>query len=161
MLFPQRQSRTRRCNVVQHGGSTSICTSTGSQSRGCNTQRCRMHFYNLLFYRQGLFSKMPKTMGVSVRDGRPAPHCIMVHDQKLIPGYQVHHSTGNMLPHSIYQPQTSRQGPHLQQVAWGTRPQTSNHQTSKPDCPLMDCTAFNNYQVFLERQRLKVGMTVK
>ena len=143
MLFPQRQSRTRRCNVVQHGGSTSICTSTGSQSRGCNTQRCRMHFYNLLFYRQGLFSKMPKTMGVSVRDGRPAPHCIMVHDQKLIPGYQVHHSTGNLLPHSIYQPQTS------------------NHQTPKPDCPLMDCTAFNNYQVFLKRQRLKVKMTVK
>jgi len=34
------QSRTRKCNVAQNGGSTSICTSSETVSRECNANNC-------------------------------------------------------------------------------------------------------------------------
>ena len=36
----QTQSRSRDCNTAQNGGSTSICTSTQTISRSCNTNGC-------------------------------------------------------------------------------------------------------------------------
>ena len=41
----QRQSRSRACNVAQCGGSTSVCTSTQTKSRFCNTQICREYSF--------------------------------------------------------------------------------------------------------------------
>ena len=44
----QTQSRTRPCNVAQCGGSTSICTSTGSTTQSCNNNCCREFYINLM-----------------------------------------------------------------------------------------------------------------
>ena len=47
----QTQSRTRGCRTAQNGGSTSVCTSTGSATRSCNTNGCRefhLHLINVL-----------------------------------------------------------------------------------------------------------------
>ena len=42
----QTQSKTRTCNVAQCGGSTSICTSTGSTTQSCNNNACgEFHTY--------------------------------------------------------------------------------------------------------------------
>ena len=41
----QRQSRSRACNVAQCGGSTSVCTSTQTTSRFCNTKICREYSF--------------------------------------------------------------------------------------------------------------------
>ena len=38
---PQTQTRSRSCNVAQHGGSTSTCSSSASEHRPCNSQNCR------------------------------------------------------------------------------------------------------------------------
>ena len=43
----QRQSRSRRCNRAEHGGSTAVCTNTQTTSRDCNTNGCR-EFLNFL-----------------------------------------------------------------------------------------------------------------
>ena len=37
----QTQSRTRGCRTALNGGSTSVCTSTESATRSCNTNGCR------------------------------------------------------------------------------------------------------------------------
>ena len=37
----QTRSRYRSCNLAQNGGSTSICTSYGSQTQPCNNRNCR------------------------------------------------------------------------------------------------------------------------
>ena len=37
----QTQSRTRGCRTAQNGGSTSVCTSTGSATQSCNSNGCR------------------------------------------------------------------------------------------------------------------------
>ena len=44
----QTQSRTRTCNVAQCGGSTSICTSTGSTTQSCNNNACGEFYTNLI-----------------------------------------------------------------------------------------------------------------
>ena len=44
----QTQSRTRTCNVAQCGGSTYICTSTGSSTQSCNNNCCREFYTHLL-----------------------------------------------------------------------------------------------------------------
>ena len=40
-IMLQSRSRTRPCNVAQNGGSTSICTSAGTERESCNTNPCR------------------------------------------------------------------------------------------------------------------------
>ena len=40
----QTQSRTKGCRTALNGGSTSVCTSTESATRSCNTNGCR-EFY--------------------------------------------------------------------------------------------------------------------
>ena len=42
--FHQARSRTRGCDQAQFGGSTSVCTTTGTETQACNTQCCRKLF---------------------------------------------------------------------------------------------------------------------
>merc|ERR1719331_1128949 len=36
----QTKSRSRSCNVAQHGGSTGTCTTAETETQPCNSQRC-------------------------------------------------------------------------------------------------------------------------